>query len=327
MRQVRPLVRITHGSHLYGTDTPLSDLDYKGVHLPSGRAILLGKPENVIDSTIKLSDTVKNQAGDVDEQSYSLAKFLGMLIAGDTVATEILFAPPHAIIEMDPMWPAIQAHAKLLINKQIKGFVSYCQRQAAKYGVKGSRMAACKDIIDLLEAVIKQRGLGTKLVEIDDELVAFCGSHEFSEIVPITQANGTELNHLEVVDRKIPYTNTVKAAFDIYSKVYDNYGDRARAAMENKGIDWKAMSHAVRVAGQALELLRHGSITFPRPDRETLLHIKRGDLDFQMVADHLEALVDDIAEASKFSALPNKTDMARVEAMITETYYPQVVHQ
>jgi predicted nucleotidyltransferase len=38
---MRLIVEMRFGSHLYGTATPLSDLDYKGVYLPDGRDILL----------------------------------------------------------------------------------------------------------------------------------------------------------------------------------------------------------------------------------------------------------------------------------------------
>ena len=35
------LVRMQFGSHVYGTNTPASDLDFKAVHLPPARDILL----------------------------------------------------------------------------------------------------------------------------------------------------------------------------------------------------------------------------------------------------------------------------------------------
>ena len=37
------VVKMKFGSHLYGTATPKSDIDYKGVYLPSREEILLGK--------------------------------------------------------------------------------------------------------------------------------------------------------------------------------------------------------------------------------------------------------------------------------------------
>lgn len=39
---MKRIVRIKFGSHLYGTDTPASDLDYKSVHIPDARDIILG---------------------------------------------------------------------------------------------------------------------------------------------------------------------------------------------------------------------------------------------------------------------------------------------
>lgn len=323
LQEAKTLVRIIHGSHLYGTSTPTSDEDYKSVHIPSGAAILMGRQDKVIDRKIKLSDGPKNEHGDVDDQSFPFHKFIQMVTSGDTVGTEILFAPQSAIIEQAPEWELIQAMRPVLINKQCKGFVGYCQRQAAKYGIKGSRMAACKGIVELL-AVYMNEAASFKLEMIAPALEEFVATHEFSDITTIEQASGIMLPHLDVVDRKVPYTNTVKQAFDTYSKVYENYGHRTRAAMNNEGVDWKAVSHAVRVARQAAELLRTGHITFPRPDAEELLAIKQGKIDYNLVAPMLEGLVEEVDIASKESHLPGKTDSDLIEGLITAHYHAQM---
>ena len=68
MKPVVQLVRIAHGSHTFGTSTPLSDQNFKGIHLSNGEAILLQRAE------------------EVDEQSFPLQKFfaqqLGSIRAG-----------------------------------------------------------------------------------------------------------------------------------------------------------------------------------------------------------------------------------------------------
>jgi hypothetical protein len=308
MNALRPIVRVQHGSHLYGTNTPTSDLDYKGVHIPSGRAIILQRAENVIDRKTKADSAVKNCAEDTDDQSYSLQKFLGMLALGDTVSTEILFAPDAFTVYADPDWANIQRIGKSLLNRQCRGFVGYCRRQAAKYGIKGSRMAACKDIVALLETAIEKHGTVAKVELVANELDDFCASHEFSGVEIITSQAGTDVPHLEVVDRKVPFTANLKTALDIYGKVYENYGQRARAAMHNEGIDWKAVSHAVRVARQAIELLTTGSITFPRPEAPELLAIKLGHVPYSIVSEQLEALVETVEEVALTSSLPEKSD-------------------
>ena len=46
------LFECVHGSHLYGLNTPESDIDYKGVFMPSIDELLLGKsPKQISEST------------------------------------------------------------------------------------------------------------------------------------------------------------------------------------------------------------------------------------------------------------------------------------
>jgi hypothetical protein len=322
MKPITTLVRVKHGSHLYGTSTPQSDQDFKSVHLPSGKGIIMQRAENVIDSRIKLSDTIKNQAGDIDDQSYSLQKFLTMVSAGDTVGTEILFAPPEAIVYSTPEWDRIRSYAPHFINRKAKGFVGYCQRQAAKYGIKGSRMAAVKSVLDFLEIVKLGLPLATaRLSDIEPQLRTWSKGREYISWENIPNPNGSENWHLNVCDRKMPMTCRVEVAYDVWAKVWDNYGDRARAAMTNEGIDWKAISHAVRVARQAIELLGTGAITFPRPDADELLRLKLGQVPYAEVAPMLEDLVNEVNTMD--STLPESSDHEFIEALIEGMYKGQ----
>jgi predicted nucleotidyltransferase len=324
MREVRQLVRVKHGSHLYGTSTPASDQDFKGVHLPSGRNIVLGRPEDVIDKGVVAKEGTKNTSEAIDSQSFSLQKFLEMLAKGDTVAAEILFAPPEMWVEHDPLWLSIRAQAVCALNKQAKGFVGYCQRQAAKYGIKGSRMAAVKQLIDLLSSLGVNQGLGMNatlgLYEV--KLREFAKTHEHVEFVNIPNPNGSDNWHIDCVDRKMSMNVTIQQAYDVYEKVWENYGARARAAMTNEGIDWKAISHAVRVGRQALELLRDHTITFPRPDADELLRIKLGQVPYNEVSPMLEALVQEVLETD--STLPESTDMKWLDQVVVDYYFPQI---
>ena len=325
MKPVTTLVKIRHGSHLYGTNTPSSDEDYKSVHLPAGRSIILGRAEQVIEKNTKKNNNAKNTADDIDDTSYSLQKFLDMVMVGDTVGTEILFADKSAIVESTPMWDEILSYKNLYLNRQCKGFVGYCQRQAAKYGIKGSRMAACKDATAMFNLAVANYPQGTKLGVMDMMLQAFCANHEFSSIVEIPSQQGVPISHFECVDRKIPYTASIKEAYNIYSKVYENYGERARAAMNNEGIDWKAVSHAVRVARQAIELLTTWKITFPRPDASELLEIKLGKKPYSEVSELLESLVAEVNKVAETSPLPDTSDRKFVDSLVFDAYLDQVV--
>jgi hypothetical protein len=319
MRPVKQLARVAHGSHLYGTSTPMSDHDFKGVHLPSGRGIILGRAEDHIkrDFVSKIDGTDKNAADAIDEESFSLQKFFDMLMKGDTVATEILFAPT---LEQSALWGEVQATGKLLLNRQCKGFVGYCVRQAAKYGIKGSRMRAVKDVLEFL----KQEDPNAKLSTIEVKLHNWSAGREHILWENIPSPNGTDLWHLDVCDRKMPMTTTIGAARDVWAKVWQNYGERARQAEQNDGIDWKAMSHAVRVAEQAIELLTTGEITFPRPHAGLLLEIKLGRHGYDHISARLEWLVEEVKRVSEHSILPAESDRSIADRLVERFYLNQV---
>jgi len=163
-----------------------------------------------------------------------------------------------------------------------------------------------------------------KLGEIDFMLRDFTERHEHAEWVNIPSPNGTDLWHIRCCDRAMPMTASIGEAIKVYMKVWDNCSERARAAMSNEGIDWKAMSHAVRVARQAIELLDTGQITFPRPDAAELLAIKMGQLPYAEVSHLLESLVEEVQVASLRSVLPECSDPALADALVRREHQRQV---
>ena len=84
------------------------------------------------------------------------------------------------------------------------------------------------------------------------------------------------MTFFEVCGKKCMLTASIKHAREVIQNLLEGYGQRARAAERNEGVDWKALSHAVRVAHEAIELFDTGRITFPRPEAPHLLAIKQG---------------------------------------------------
>jgi len=324
MLPVTPIVRLLHGSHLYGTSTPDSDVDYKGVHLPSGKAIVLGEPEMVITRNTQPNRQVANTPDDIDDQSYSLAKFLGMLSTGDTVATEMIFAPADMIIGFSPVWEALQAHRHRLVNREISGFVSYCVQQADKYSLKGGRLATAEALVALLEDAVNANGRGLRLLDVRADLEAFASNPAHNSCLEeITGRHGL-VEHLICLDRKIPIGTKVLDALAVYRRVCDAYGKRAAAVLTAGGVDWKAMSHALRVARQAEELLTTGQLTFPRPDAADLLAIKLGTRPYDAVKDELLDIVERLPSLASASSLPATSDAAWMQDFILEHHLAQV---
>lgn len=106
-------------------------------------------------------------------------------------------------------------------------------------------------------------------------------------------------------------------------RLVDEYGQRALQAESQKGIDWKALSHAVRVGHQALELLRTGNVTFPLPNAGRVLEIKKGERPYQEVSAEIERLLEDV-EAALVSPLPEQPDYEWIDEFVADVHRREV---
>lgn len=291
------VVKMLFGSHLYGTSTPDSDHDYKGIFIPSRQDIILGKiPKSINHSTG--DHFSKNGAGDVDTELFSLHYFLKLAIEGQTVAFDMLHASSEFILSGSPVWDSIVGNRELFYTKNLKVFVGYARRQASKYGIRGSRLHAAKSIVEILDGYPSE----TRLVELWEKLPV--GEH----LCHIPVAGGS-VKQYQVCGKTFQSTITIAYAKGILDKFIEGYGARAKLAEQNKGIDWKAVSHALRAAYQVKEILTDGTITFPLKDREYLTAVKRGKVDYLTdAAPTLEDLMSEVEVLSAKSNLPDKVN-------------------
>jgi predicted nucleotidyltransferase len=329
---MRTILTMKHGSHLYGTATPKSDLDIKEVFIPSAREIILGRVKPVISRQQKEHGpngfTRKNGPDDVDVEAYSLDKFIKLFCEGQTVAIDMLFATPTLPEnQYDGVWRELWENRERLLSKQCAPFLGYVRKQAAKYGIKGSRVAAARAIVEVLDRIIAAGGIHHKLGDFASPLELFVAKHhEHSEFVDVEiVSQGKTIRHVSVCQKKAPFTVTVKEAHAIYKRLLDEYGERARQAEANEGVDWKALSHAVRVGTQSLEYLNRGFVTFPRPDAAHLLKIKRGELPYAVVSAEVEALLEDVEKAAETSSLPAEPDRQWYDDFLLDVYKAEVI--
>lgn len=115
----RTIVRIKFGSHLYGTATPASDLDFKTVFVPPARDILLQRVRTTITNQRPKAEGEKNVAGELDEEAYSLQRYLGLAAEGQTVALDVLFAPRWSMPDNPlPEWEEIERNRHRLVTRK-----------------------------------------------------------------------------------------------------------------------------------------------------------------------------------------------------------------
>lgn len=325
MNMKNNIVTIQFGSHLYGTNTTSSDLDYKSVHIPSAEDILLQRVSESVSSKRDKKEGEKNNPNDVDDESYSLQKYCKLAAQGQTVAIDMLFSPESSILETSKIWKYIQANKDQFLTKKSAAFIGYCRTQANKYGIKGSRVAAARDAAKAFQLMYENHNAVAKVGEFIPLMTALVKSNpEHTAFVSKEHKDGHMEDYFECCNRQVPFSASVKLAAEIYGKVYANYGDRARLAESNEGVDWKALSHAVRVGDEALELLNTGNITFPLLNAKHILDIKLGKLPYQQVAEEIEQLLSKVEEASEKSKLPNTVNQIFIDDLVMRVYGLQI---
>lgn len=308
------LVEMTFGSHLYGTASPTSDKDYKGVYLPAFDDLLLSRFPKSINENTKLDSSEKNTSADTDKETYSLHYFMELAKKGETVALDMLHAPPSAWLKTSWQWEYLVDRKHFFYTKNLSSLVGYARKQASKYGVKGSRLADAKLVRDVLFKYSHMRV---------SDLMDHLPTTEHCGIMP--HDGGTVYT---VCGRKL----TANAFAHHYLPMMDNfikeYGERAKQAETNEGVDWKAVSHAFRAAYQVRGILKDGGFTYPLPETDFLRAVKSGLLNFKTdVGPMLDSLMDEVDRLSKESKLPEKVDDSLMDCLmlyLVGTSYPQV---
>jgi hypothetical protein len=301
------IVTMVFGSHLYGTNGPASDKDYKGVFLPERRDVLLQRVPRSLRQSTKKGDNAKNTPDDVESEHYSLNYFVHLACEGETVALDMLHAPDRFHLESSPIWRELCANRRRFYTRNLKAFVGYARRQAAKYGVKGSRLAEAKRVLVFLEA----QPLDARVADVWEALPA--GEHIFK--------TANEVDKLyDVCGKKLNSRSYCRHHVSMLRAFVDRYGERAKQAEANEGIDWKAVSHAFRAAYQVKHILLHDGYTYPLPETDELRAVKAGQMDWlSEVGPRLDALMDELERLSEQSTLPRTVDRAYWDGWLADT--------
>jgi len=295
------IIKAVFGSHLYGLNTPQSDVDYKGIYLPTMDELLLHNYDKTIVTSTGDKDS-KNTNQDEDYELVSLPKFIDLCCKTDTMAMDLLHATENVERgEFAWVFDELVRKRSLFYSKNMHSLIGYLKHQSAKYGVKGSRMGALSNAVNRLKTTDKNEKLINSDLLID-------GVHLKITTIANDKA-GTTTDYYEVLGKKFVLTMTVLELSIKLEKWYLEYGARARLAKDNKGIDWKALSHALRAGYQVIDIFEKGDFDYPLAQNAYILDVKNGKLDFDNnVKLELELVVDKCMELSKQSKLPEKSD-------------------
>ncbi len=295
------------GSTLYGTEIDgKSDIDIRGIFLPTLESLALNEASHSIHYTTGTSDS-RNSCGDVDIDLWSAQYWLQKLLpGGDTGAIDVLFSPsnPNCTLFRDPRLDAVFASPiKFVDAANGQACAEYSLGQAKKYGIKGSRLGALKKAAKCAYALCGKACSG-RLSEYAERIVEECADDRFCRVEDV---HGSPM--LFLCGKWHVLTTGMEEFMRRLNLELSRYGQRAADAESNNGIDWKAISHAVRAIRQSEELLVSGRITFPLACREELKRIKTGQVSWEeaecIILNGLASL-EEIRASSPYSVKPDE---------------------
>ena len=83
-------------------------------------------------------------------------------------------------------------------------------------------------------------------------------------------------------------------------------------------MDYKALSHAVRVINEVEELLDDKFITFPLKNRKYITSVKEGNEKLEEVMNYIDHKLDVVQEKLSNSDLPERSDEAFMDEILLE---------
>jgi hypothetical protein len=293
------------GSTLYGTESPgKSDVDARGIFLPSLESLIVNAaPKSLHFSTG--DGARRNMAGDADIDLWSVQHWLLKLLpAGDTGALDLLFSPSHAACTLyrHPVLDAVFANPlRLMDTGKGRAYAAYSLGQAKKYGIKGSRVGALKTVRQWLREHCPEPAAHERLGDYLDAMADSCANSPYCSVEEVQGEKALQLcGKLHIASVRMPeLLRRVEADMR-------RYGARAEAAERNQGLDFKALSHALRALDQMEELLQTGKIIFPLKNRAELLAVKEGKYPWDALEPRILQrlkIVDAMREQAPFAAV------------------------
>jgi hypothetical protein len=309
------LFTVPSGSRLYGTFGPESDYDYKAVVLPKLDDLLLNKKvTNRKEKPEGRSQSDKVQAGESETEYLPLQVFFDDFFNGQTYALEVAFAVLNG--ESERVKPSeVQMMREMVdhyMTNSVKKMVGYAISQSKAYGLKNDRYTSLKKVVDTIkdyfgsetEVMRKTRLDSPESSELIDKILKF---PNVTRIEILNAKGGIETAPgIQVISPKFLMSNTWWQVYSSLLNTLDSYGERVKS-FEGQHADWKALSHAIRIVEQIVEISRTGALIFPRPNSDYLRSVKEGKETIEGALAYLDARFEEVDEAVAKSVLKEKT--------------------
>ena len=328
------------GSIAYGTNTPDSDKDIRGVFVqPLEHVLKYGFIDQIND---ELNDVV----------FYEIGRFIDLLSKNNPNIIEILALPDDCILHCDEIFEQLMIARDSFLTKRVKyTFAGYAIEQIRKARGYNKKMnweekeMTRKTVLDFCYVLVDggskpfkkwlegwnkhlsvpetQKHFGLAAIDHARDLYAMYFARDGEEygwgIVSNEEtANDVQLTSIPKHIKMVAYLSFNKDGYSSHCSKYKEYQTWLKERNVNrfkmnkahgKNYDSKNMCHTYRLLLMAHELAQ-GELRVRRTEeeREKLMKIRHGEYEYEDLLREAEAMIASLDEAFEKSTLPEKLD-------------------
>jgi len=292
----RTIFLTVHGSRAYGTSTPSSDIDIKGLVIP---------PKEYFHGFSKSFEQAE-ATEPYDMVIFGLHKFMKLAADCNPNIIEILFTDPEDWIFETEIFNKLWAHRELFLSRKARfTFSGYAHQQLKR--IKGHKRW-------LLEPPTHKP------------------TREEHGLPVMRKLSASELGATQkLIEGNVKLDDSVMHLFNLEQKYqsalrewqqYENWKrnrNKKRAELEAKfGYDCKHALHLVRLMRMCREILTDGTVLVRRPDAQELLAIRDGAWAYDELIEWAEKQDGEMEALFKTSPLPQKPDVHKIDKLCQE---------
>ena len=328
-----PLLLCVRGSHMYGTSTENSDVDFGGVYIQSEKDILGNNYiEQINDDT---NDTVL----------YEVRRFIELLSANNPNIMELLSIPEDCLIYKHPVIDYAIGNPEVFISKICaQSFTGYANAQVKKASGQDKKQnweaqrVTRKTPLDFCYVIRESKAIPlSKIIERDNlDISKFGLSHVPNSMniyavyydydnVGFRGLQGENSNQLRL--SSIPKDKLDSFLFNIsynmngytkHCKDYSSYQTWLEkrnlnrwVEVKNHGqkIDGKNMMHCIRLLEMSQDIVRECRVKTRRDNVDYLLSIRKGEIKLDDLIEYSRKMTNEIKVEFAESDLPESVNL------------------
>lgn len=312
------ILKIRSGSHLYGTNTENSDKDYLGIYLNTKEELLgLQNSEELTENIESKLKNGRNTKDAIDCKYYELRKFCRLAMNGNPTVLEILFVNKENILEITKEGEELLKLKKEFISNRIyNSFMGYAISQKKKTFIKSENLRCIEGLYNWLD--IYNKAILT---------MTFNDFHQkdpaaFTFIKDYVKYFKNERN-----DEMFQCGDLIFSTNILIKKLKDSLKLRLDKASWRKdgilqyGLDYKFISHNIRLLLEGLELIKTQNIILPLSYKDLIIQIKTGKMNNNDIIKLMEKYEDEFHTFKDKTNLPEKANYEVINNFIIKTYF------